>query len=77
LFRGLEVLVELHTEPRALRKSYLELIEQFLHQVRKISAGCGFDHVLVNTKTPLDVALSSYLSARQKAGQRVARSVNR
>ena len=77
LFKGLEVLAELHTEPRALRKAYLELVEDFLHEVRKVTASCGFDHVLVNTKDPLDAVLASFLSARQKAGRRVARGLNR
>jgi len=77
LFKGLEVAAELHTEPRALRKSYLELVENFLQQVRKVTASCGFDHVLVNTKTPLDATLASFLAARQKAGRRVARGMNR
>jgi uncharacterized protein (DUF58 family) len=66
LFRGLEVPVELHAEPRALRKAYLEVIDRFLQDVRKTCATCGIDYILANTKQPLDVVLSSYLHARQK-----------
>jgi uncharacterized protein (DUF58 family) len=66
LFRGLEIPAELLTEPRALRKSYLEALERFLSKVRRICASCGIDYVQVNTKTPLDAVLSAYLVFRQK-----------
>jgi uncharacterized protein (DUF58 family) len=66
LFRGLEAPVELQTEPRALRKAYLDVVERYLFDLRRICAGCGVDHVLVNTKEPLNVVLSSYLAMRQK-----------
>ncbi len=66
LFRGLEHDLQLHTEPRALRASYLEAVDRYLKQVRKICAGLGVDHVLLDTGKPLDAALSSYLAFRQK-----------
>lgn len=73
LFRGLEMPVQLHTEPRALRRSYLEAVERFLAEVRKQCASAGIDYVLMNTKDPLDAALSSYLAFRQKTKRNVAR----
>jgi uncharacterized protein (DUF58 family) len=73
LFRGLETTVQLHTEPRALRRSYLEAVERFLKQVRKSCASSGIDYVLMSTKDPLDAALSSYLTFRQKTRRRVTR----
>jgi len=66
LFKGLEHDVQLHTEPRALRESYLAAVDKFLKQVRKDCAGLGVDHVLLDTGKPLDAALSSYLAFRQK-----------
>jgi uncharacterized protein (DUF58 family) len=66
LFRGLEENVQLHTEPRALRRSYLEAIDRFLAGVRKTCASAGVDYVLMNTKEPLDAVLGSYLTFRQK-----------
>lgn len=66
LFKGLEQEAQLFTEPRALRASYLEAVDQYLKGVRKTCAGLGVDHVLLNTGKPLDVALSSYLAFRQK-----------
>jgi uncharacterized protein (DUF58 family) len=73
LFRGLESEVQLHAEPRALRRSYLEAVERFIAEVRKTCASAGIDYVLMNTKTPLDAALSSYLHFRQKTRRNTAR----
>ncbi len=66
LFRGLESEAKLLTEPRALRDSYLDAIRTYLGEVRRICAGLGVDHVLLDTGKRLDVALSSYLAFRQK-----------
>ena len=73
LFRGLEVDTELHTEPRALRQSYLEAVERYLHQVRKVCSAAAIDHVLLNTSEPLDAALSRYLAFRQKSRRKARR----
>jgi uncharacterized protein (DUF58 family) len=66
LFRGLENDMRLHTEPRALRESYLDAIHRYLADIRRLCAGLGIDHVLLDTGKRLDVALSSYLAFRQK-----------
>lgn len=73
LFRGMEEEVQLHTEPRALRRAYLESIERFLADVRKTCASAGIDYVLMNTKDPLDAVLSSYLTFRQKTRRKSRR----
>jgi uncharacterized protein (DUF58 family) len=73
LFRGLELPVQLHTEPRALRRSYLEAVERFRERVRKACATAGIDYVLMSTKDPLDAVLSSYLAFRQKTLRQAAR----
>jgi uncharacterized protein (DUF58 family) len=73
LFRGLESPVELHTEPRALRKAYLEVVDRFLGEVRKTCSSNGIDYVLCNTRDPLDVVLSSYLNARARIRRGAAR----
>ncbi len=73
LFRGLESPDQLFTEPRALRRSYLEAVERFEAQVRKACASSGIDYVLMSTKDPLDAALSSYLHFRQKTRRNIAR----
>ena len=69
LFRGLEIDVQLHAEPRALRKSYLETVDRFRQAVRKVCSVSGIDYVLLNTSEPLDAALSSYLAFRQRTAR--------
>ncbi len=64
LFRGLEEYPELLTDPRSLRKSYLEQIEKFLHDLQRGCREQNIDYVQMQTNTPLHVALSSYLAHR-------------
>jgi len=64
LFRGLEQLPDVLTEPRALRKAYLNEFGRF---VRRLKKGCRMhqiDYVQMRTDQSLDVALSSYLASR-------------
>ena len=68
-FRGLEMDLELFAEPRALRKSYLETVDRFRQAVRKVCSVNGIDYVLLNTKEPLDAALSGYLAFRQRTAR--------
>ncbi len=63
-FKGLEQLPEVVTDPRGLRRAYLEEFGIFLDAV---STGCrshNVDYVRIRTDEPLDVALSTYLAAR-------------
>ncbi len=63
-FKGLEQLPEVVTDPRGLRRAYLEEFGNFLDAV---STGCrshNVDYVRIRTDEPLDVALSTYLAAR-------------
>ncbi len=69
-FRGMEVDRELQTDPKSLRRSYLEIVEKYLADVRRTCANLGVDHVLLNTAEPLDAALASYLTLRQKIRKR-------
>ncbi len=71
LFKGMEVAGELHTEPRALRKTYLEAVERYLTRVKKVCSSAGIDHVLLDTSKPLGSVLSSYLSYRAKSRRKV------
>jgi uncharacterized protein (DUF58 family) len=73
LFRGLESEIQLQTEPRALRKSYLEAVERYMEQVRKTCATAGIDHVLIDTSKPLDGVLASYLGFRQRRRKQLLR----
>lgn len=67
LFKGLEMDMELLTEPRALRKSYLEALDRFNAQVRRACSVSGIDYVPLSTADSLDAALSGYLAFRQRS----------
>ena len=63
-FEGLELPVQIRCDPRMLRKGYLEALHAYLQEVKQ---GCGelqCDYELFRTGTPLDAALSTYLSRR-------------
>jgi uncharacterized protein (DUF58 family) len=64
LFKGLEEYPPLLTDPRSLRKSYLEQFEGFVDQLRHGCRDQNIDYVQMRTDTRLDVALSSYLGRR-------------
>lgn len=65
-FRGLEDSVELLTEPRALRRAYLDSLDAYMQEIKRVCATSGVDHVLLDTSQPLDAVLSSYLNFRQR-----------
>jgi uncharacterized protein (DUF58 family) len=71
LFRGLEIDRQVLTEPRALRRAYLEAVERFLGRVRKTCARHGIDYMLISTHEPLDAALSRYLAFRRRTARAV------
>jgi uncharacterized protein (DUF58 family) len=64
LFKGLEGLGELLTEPRALREGYLEQLNAFTNDMKKMCRGMHVDFQRMNSGEPLDVALSSFLATR-------------
>jgi uncharacterized protein (DUF58 family) len=64
LFKGLEDLGELLTEPRALRDGYLEQLRMFTDELKKISRGMNVDFQRFSTGDQLDVALSQFLATR-------------
>ena len=64
LFRGLEQLPELLTDPRALRDGYLEQVTGFVSELRRGCREQNMDYVQLRTDTNLGVALSSYLAHR-------------
>jgi uncharacterized protein (DUF58 family) len=64
LFKGMESLPQVLSEPRALRKAYQQEFENFLTEVRRGCRGNNIDYTLMRTDQRLDVALSAYLAAR-------------
>jgi uncharacterized protein (DUF58 family) len=64
LFKGMEQLGELLTEPRALRDGYLEQLRRFTDELKKICRGMHVDFTTMNSGEPLDVSLSNFLATR-------------
>ncbi len=64
LFRGMEQLPDVLTDPRALRNAYLDEFGRFLQAVRKGCRNERIDYLLLRTDQSLEIALSSYLAAR-------------
>ncbi len=64
LFKGMEELGELLTEPRALREGYLEQLRLATEGLKKLCRGMHVDFTRMNTADPLDVSLSGFLATR-------------
>ena len=64
LFKGLEQLPEVITDPRSLRKGYLAEFGNFLQTVRKGCRNQHIDYVEMRTDTSLELALTTYLASR-------------
>lgn len=64
LFKGLEEMGELLTEPRALREGYIEQLGRFTDELKKTCRGMNADFQRFSTSDSLDVALSQFLATR-------------
>ena len=64
LFKGLEGLPEILTEPHALRRAYQAEIGSFLAELKKACRMIDIDYVPMRTDEDLDIPLSSYLASR-------------
>jgi uncharacterized protein (DUF58 family) len=65
LFEDLEELnLRVVADPRAIRKTYREVVEEFTSRMRQECHDNVIDYQLIATSTPLDRALASYLSWR-------------
>ena len=51
-------------DPRAIRKTYQQVVGEFVSEMRKQCHDSAIDYQLISTATPLDKALASYLSWR-------------
>jgi uncharacterized protein (DUF58 family) len=65
LFEDLEAAnVQVVTDPRAIRTTYQQVVQEFIAEMRKQCHDDAIDYQLISTATPLDQALASYLSWR-------------
>ena len=70
MFEGMEQLPELLCDPKSLRDAYLTEVTGFAEEIRKGCLAQRIDYVRVDTQNPLDVVLTSYLSARTARSKR-------
>jgi uncharacterized protein (DUF58 family) len=64
LFRGLEQLPDLLTDPRSLRDGYLQQLQAFTTELEQGCRAQNIDFVRLRTDRPLGLALSTYLAHR-------------
>jgi uncharacterized protein (DUF58 family) len=64
LFKGMEQAGELLTEPRALREGYLEQLNAFTDEMKKMCRSMHVDFTRMNSGEPLDISLSGFLATR-------------
>jgi uncharacterized protein (DUF58 family) len=64
LFKGLEGMPEVLTEPHALRRAYQAELSAYLDEIQKGCRLMDIDYVPLRTDQSLDVPLSSYLASR-------------
>lgn len=63
-FEGLEQAGDLLCDPRALREGYLQALQQYLNEIRRVCAQTLIDYQTIRTSEPLSAALSFYLTHR-------------
>jgi hypothetical protein len=66
-FVDMETDQQMEIQPRLIKKEYLEAMSKHSEYLVKECTLHGIDYQFMNTSTPLDFALHSYLSRRSKA----------
>jgi len=70
-FEDMESGVQIPVIPAKLREDYTRLLNEHLTELERRFVGSGIDYEVLDTSRPLDLALFSYLSARERlAGRR-------
>ena len=66
VFEGMEGEGQLPAEPKALRKEYLRLFDDYIARLKRGCREMGMDYVQFPTDQPVDIQLSQYLAQRMK-----------
>jgi uncharacterized protein (DUF58 family) len=66
MFKDLETSEQMMTQPWQIQKAYRQEMASFLDRYKKECRENYVDYVLLDTKTPFDVALIEYLSKRER-----------
>src|SRR5271168_629661 len=64
LFKGLEGMPDILTDPHALKRAYQAELQSFLHEMEKGCRMVDIDYVPLRTDQTLDIPLTSYLASR-------------
>jgi uncharacterized protein (DUF58 family) len=68
LYEDMETGHAIEVSPVFMNKEYHERIQAHIAAIQQAASGMNADHVLINTGEPLDKALHSYLTFREKRG---------
>ena len=66
IFKDLETDEELTTQPYQIQKAYQEAINEFINKIKRECLNSNFDYNLLDTTTPFDKALFSYIQKRSR-----------
>lgn len=66
IFKDLETLDEITTQPYQIQKAYKESVEQFIYTIKKECLNSNIEYNLIETSTPFDKALFSYIQKRSR-----------
>jgi uncharacterized protein (DUF58 family) len=65
VFKDMETLDEITTQPYQIQKAYKEAMEQFVTRLKTECLNSGIDYNLIETSTPFDKALYAYIQKRR------------
>lgn len=66
VFVDLETTEEMTTQPYQIQKAYKQAMEQFTSEIKHECLNSNFDYTLIDTSTPFDKALFSFIQKRKK-----------
>ena len=66
IFKDMETLEEMTTQPFQIQKAYKEAMEEFTGKIKRECLNANFDYNLIDTSTPFDTALYTYIQKRSR-----------
>jgi len=66
IFKDLETDEELTTQPYQIQKAYQQAMNEFTNKIKRECLNSNFDYNLLDTSTPFDKALFSYIQKRSR-----------
>jgi uncharacterized protein (DUF58 family) len=66
IFKDIETTEEITTQPYQIQKSYREAMSEFIHKIKSECLNSNIEYNLIETSTPFDKALFSYIQKRSR-----------